>query len=224
MKFSLFSALALPTLASATTCYTALLDPASASGASGSFQMEYVANSRATYTYKLDLTSFTGYASTCNPSNGLSYHAHSYWTNATADAGANALCGAAYTGGHYDPSLACSTASEDIKTSCVSLGRTTDKGYVYSNQCNSVAYAAGNQALCEVGDFSGKFGALKPTAAGGLVFEGFVRDEVAPFTANYKATDAVAKMWSSVVFHCKDDASRILCGNLVFEEGECAGY
>lgn len=223
MKFGLVT-LAIPTLATATSCYTAKLDPSSSSGASGFFQMEYAANSRATYTYNLDLTSFTGFASTCNPSNGLTYHAHSFWTNSTSDSGANAFCGASYTGGHYDPSLACSGSSEDIKANCVALGRTADKGYVYANQCNSAAYAAGNQALCEVGDFSGKFGALKPTVGGGLVFQGFVRDEVAPFAANYKAADAVAKPWSSVVFHCKDDASRILCGNLVFEEGECEGY
>ena len=222
MKFIV--ALSLASAASATSCYTAKLDPASASGASGIFQMEYAANSRATYSYNLDLTDFTGFAATCNPSNGLSYHAHSYWTNTTSDSGANAFCGAPYTGGHYDPSLACSTASEDIKGNCVSLGRTADMGYVYSSQCNSVNYAAGNQALCEVGDFSGKFGALKPTASGGLVFGGFVRDEVAPFTGNFKAADAVAKPWSSIVFHCKDDASRILCANLVFEEGECSGY
>lgn len=41
------------------------------------------------------------------------------------------------------------------------------------------------------------------------------KDTLAPFVANYKETDDNANMWSSVVFHCKDDASRLVCADLV---------
>ncbi len=184
--------------------------------------MEYTGFSSAVYTYSLDLTNFSGFGATCNPSNGLSYHAHTLWTNSTVDSSSNAFCGAAYTSGHYDPSLACSSASEDIKSKCVSLGRTAASAWTYP--CTADAYSKGNLALCEVGDFSGKFGALMPTVKGGSIFEGFVRDAVAPFTGNFKAVDAIANQWASVVFHCKDDASRILCANLKVEEGICNNY
>ena len=46
-------------------------------------------------------------------------------------------------------------------------------------------------------------------------FQATHKDTLAPFTANFKATDELANMWSSVVFHSKDDASRLVCADLV---------
>ena len=148
--------------------------------------------------------------SSCTIENGLTYHVHSFWTNSSTTSSANSYCGPSYTGGHYDPSLACSSASEDSKTSCVSLGRTVDKGYTYP--CNSEDFAQGNLAKCEIGDLSGKFGGLR---GGDRYFTATQKDTLAPFTANFKASDELANMWSSVVFHCKDDASRLVCADLV---------
>ena len=54
-----------------------------------------------------------------------------------------------------------------------------------------------------------------------LVYDGTVIDEFATLLANYKDVDEVANMWSSVVFHCKSDASRIVCGDLVESDGPC---
>jgi hypothetical protein len=158
----------------------------------------------------LDLTDFSGQAPTCTVENGLTYHVHSFWNNETVSSSANSFCGPSYTGGHYDPSLACSSASEDAKAGCVALGRTADQGYTYP--CNSDDFGDGHLAQCEVGDLSGKFGSLK---GGSRIYRATVVDNIAPFTANYKAPDELANMWSSVVFHCKDDASRLVCADLV---------
>lgn len=61
------------------------------------------------------MSDFTGEADSCTIENGLVYHVHSFWNNETVSSSANSFCGASYTGGHYDPSLACSSASEDAK-------------------------------------------------------------------------------------------------------------
>jgi len=104
------------------------------------------------------MSDFTGEAESCTIENGLVYHVHSFWNNATTTSSANSFCGPTYTGGHYDPSLACSSASEDAKGLCTALGRTADQGYEYP--CNSEDFADGNMAKCEIGDLSGKFGGL----------------------------------------------------------------
>ena len=104
------------------------------------------------------MSDFTGEAESCTIENGLVYHVHSFWNNATTTSSANSFCGPTYTGGHYDPSLACSSTSEDAKGLCTALGLTADQGYEYP--CNSEDFADGNMAKCEIGDLSGKFGGL----------------------------------------------------------------
>ena len=215
MKYS--TTIALSTIASASASskyYCANIDPTVSDGAKGFFQMEYTSNNKATYTYHLDLLEFSGYSDTCYPNEGLAYHAHSFWTDSKTSSGGNSACGAPATGGHYDPFLACSGASQDIKDKCAILGRAGD-----NYPCNSDDFKSGNYALCEVGDFSGKYGALQPVSE--LVYNGTVNDEFAPLLANYKDVDTIANMWSSVVFHCKSDASRIVCGDLVESDGPC---
>ncbi|GMH48352.1 hypothetical protein TrRE_jg8897 [Triparma retinervis] len=82
----------------------------------------------------------------------------------------------------------------------------------FTGEADSDDFASGNLAKCEIGDLSGKFGGLK---GGDRYFSATHKDTLAPFTANFKATDELANMWSSVVFHCKDDATRLVCADLV---------
>ena len=144
--------------------------------------------------------------------NGLVFHVHSFWNN-NAISASNAGCGPDLTGGHYDPFLTCSKSSEDAKGKCADLKRTEDDEYKYP--CNADAYAAGNFALCEVGDLSTKFsGVFMPDE--NMVWEANgLYDPIAPFRSNYNLEDEIANQWSSVVFHCKDDASRLFCAEIV---------
>ena len=141
------------------------------------------------------------------------FHAHSFWKNNTDGSAANAACGPDFTGGHYDPTLACSGSSEDGKARCVDLQRTADDGFEYP--CNADDYAAGNFAVCEVGDLSTKFAPVFKLDDDISLQSDGLYDPIAPFRANYQAEDSIANMWSSVVFHCKDDASRLFCAELV---------
>mmetsp|Transcript_18029 Transcript_18029/g.33506 ORF Transcript_18029/g.33506 Transcript_18029/m.33506 type:complete len:223 (-) Transcript_18029:86-754(-) len=193
--------------------YCAKIEPDSASGAKGYFSMSYSSGINAKFELDLDLSNFEGEASTCTIENGLTYHIHTTWADSSVSSSANAQCGPDYTSGHYDPSLACSSASEDINDRCASLGRTGD-----NYPCDADDFESGNFAVCEQGDLSGKFGSL---TGGDRFFTASENDPWAPIPANYKATDDRANMWSSVVFHCKDDGSRLACADLVEQDEPC---
>jgi hypothetical protein len=38
---------------------------------------------------------------------------------------------------------------------------------------------------------------------------------------NYKASDDVSEMWSSIVIHCNEDASRLVCANMIYASSKC---
>lgn len=122
----------------------------------------------------------------------------------------------AYTGGHYDPFLACGGSSEDKGSHCVELNRTASQSYNYA--CNSADYSTGHVAICEVGDLSGKFGPMMPSLANNMVFVGKHIDTMPPTPANYYNEDAVSKKWASLVLHCPADNSRILCAQFLPEK------
>jgi len=89
---------------SATFC--GLISRDEASGAGGYFQANF-APGVAQYAYSLDLSDFDlsslgDDAATCDLSQGLDWHIHTYWTEAEQSA-AGAACSTC--GGHYDPSL-----------------------------------------------------------------------------------------------------------------------
>ena len=132
---------------------------------------------------------------------GLKYHIHTYWTNSTDDS--SNVCGSAASGcqGHYDPYLACSTTSQNYGSLCTSLNRISGS---YTYGCNSTVYSAGHVALCEVGDLSGKFGAMTQISSTDYTFTGDAVDVNPPPAVYYGATtDVVSKTpWNSIVFHC----------------------
>jgi Cu/Zn superoxide dismutase len=93
----------------------------------------------------------------------FSYHIHEKWEN-DDDVAVLADCGAAFTGGHWDPMWACGPASQYNQNAncldCLAANAT------YSCTPTSDPYA------CEVGDLSGRFGALTVAADGTLSYDG----------------------------------------------------
>jgi hypothetical protein len=215
----LFLSFFLPTSGSK---YCASIDSSTASGASGYFSMQ-IFPGKANYSFFLDLTHFdTG---TCDLSIGLSYHIHTYWTNTSVTSSANSFCGAAYAGGHYDPNLACGPNSQDANGLCVNLGRTATSTPPYSYSCNPSNYQSGRYAFCELGDFSNKFG-FSLADSGTRIFQQStpLADYQPPYEANYKQGDAVSYQWQSIVFHCGQTNTRLVCAEfLEIDDGDECG-
>ena len=178
----------------------------------------------ASYSFSLDLSSFSD-STTCDLSNGLYYHLHTSWN--TEDGRNSGLgstdCGSTVTGGHYDPNLACSASSEEASGLCTALSRTSTLGYTYN--CSSSVYSAGIYGQCEVGDLSGKFGIVYPSSNDRFVQPVAAHTDYQPPTIyNYLKNDNVAKMFSSIVFHCVDSSkTRLICGLLeeMEDDGVC---
>ena len=158
------------------------------------------------YSYSLD---FTNYATTCDLSQGLSYHIHSFWTDETATSSTSC----ADAGGHYDPYLACGPSSQEKDGLCKSLNRTSSQGYTYA--CNSENYGNGKHYACEAGDLSGKFGRMMPSEQNGKIFQGQFVDPSPVLSANFGTPEGIANQWMSVVIHCPADNSRLVCAQLI---------
>ena len=186
--------------------WCAELDPAHASQATGFISLNIDATTgQGQYFIELDLSNVD--MSTLNPScdltKGLSYHVHSYWDNfasgVTSASGSD--CVGANTGGHYDPTLACSGASQNL-TACNRLSRF---GSVYDCQYLTKPYT------CEVGDLSGKFGSLPYNENLLFTSSTFLIDNYPPYPEAYLVNDLPFwTMWASVVFHCSN-GNRLLC-------------
>jgi hypothetical protein len=179
-------------------------------GVTGYFETKY-SSGQAVYKYEIDLSKFV---TSCDLSQGLSYHFHTYWTDAKFGA-STTTC--ADTGGHYDPFLACGPSSEDKASLCPLLNRTSTSGYTYG--CSPSTYSSGHHSLCEVGDLSGKFGKMMPDdPVKPAMFTGTHIDPMPPLIANYESGDMISKQWASLVIHCPVDNSRILCGHVAKEQ------
>ena len=125
--------------------YCGYIDRSEAEGAHGYFMMKSGKGEMA-YSMRIDMSKFSN-SGECDLTQGISYHIHSYWYNASVDSSASDYCGSDYTGGHYDPGLACSSKSEYADSLCTDLGRTSSDGYTYS--CSTDNYSSKKYALCE---------------------------------------------------------------------------
>lgn len=187
------------------TQFCASITSGESAGAEGYVALQ-IENGIAQYSFELDLSGYN-YETLCpNINLGISYHIHTLWTNTTTS-GANAYCGAGYTGGHYDPNFACSNSSSAIKTSCVELQRTWAQGYRYA--CNSTSYKAGHYSLCEVGDTSSKAGKVY-LESNKISLNNFI-DYQPPYAVNYNQADKDSTAWLSYVFHCAQNSARLIC-------------
>jgi hypothetical protein len=181
-------------------------------GVSGYFNMN-IENGTALYKFSIDMSKFD--PGTCDISDGLTYHIHSYWTNTSTTSGANGYCGVPYTGNHFDPNLACGPSSQNAGSLCVDIGRTSTSTPTYSYACNTANYGSGHYAFCEVGDLSGKFGRPVPTASVTLEQTADLVDYMPAYIANYKTADAMTYPWQSVVFHCNQGGARLFCAEFI---------
>lgn len=199
--------------------YCATFDSSSSEGATGYFLLS-IENGTSSHSFFLALNEFS---TTCDLNQGLAYHIHTNWLNTTTMSSSNAYCAKALTGNHYDPNLACGPNSEDSNDLCADLGRTSSSGYHYS--CSASNYSMGKYSYCEVGDLSGKFGRVYMTEIGSDTFQvNGITDYQPPYVANYMMSDYVAHQWASIVFHCGEDGSRLVCGVLQQQEdGDLCG-
>ena len=198
--------LSLPLSILSSSEYCATISGEEASGASGYVALK-VGDGSAQYAFDLDLSDFS---TTCDLTNGLTYHVHSFWNNGTTVSSADDFCGSSYTGGHYDPNFACSGSSQSASDQCVSINRTASQGYTYS--CSTSNYDLGRYSFCEVGDISGKVGTAFPTNSDGTKFSlGYFEDFLPVYAANYDFQDDTSLMWISWVFHCAETGARLVC-------------
>jgi hypothetical protein len=150
-------------------------------------------------TVELDLSAMPdlpGNFSFCT-TGGLSYHIHELWEFNDSRT-ESTMCGGDYTGGHWDPWLACGAASgnpycgDGTGTQCIPKS-------AYSVDFPAMPFSA------EVGDWSSKYGKL------------MMDDEmmISSMQSNYYEVMPEEMMGYSVVFHCNEGA-RAFCA--VFEE------
>jgi hypothetical protein len=148
----------------------------------------------------IDYTKLPGAASCL--AEGFTFHLHEKWTysDSTDRIGASA-CGSSYTGGHYDPYLACGSKSGnhycEINKGCVTSSSAFNSNDHYA--CNTTNYEE-NPYVCEVGDWSGKYGTLdldgNVTALSGYSFW------------EVHSSDVQGR---SVVVHCANTGQRAFC-------------
>ena len=161
----------------------------------------------------------------------MNYHVHSKWVNdsTTSDLGSE-YCGPSYTAYHYDPTLACSTASENQGTSmgfntdnCQRIGRYATASPAYTYGYSTEVYSKGDFSQCELGDLSGKHGSALPS--GGLIFDhsNILYDAIPVYSYNYLKDSGnntgprTAFAWASIVFHCRADDTRLFCAKFIEE-------
>jgi hypothetical protein len=132
------------------------------------------------------------------------YHIHTTWNSTKNSAAGPIKCGSPVTALHYDPNLACGYASD----ACNKLNRLAD-----TYNCTPAVYNAGLYAQCQIGDLSGKFGAVKPV--NGIIQQlSPLLDYQPPYAANHLVGIPLSQFFSSVVFHCPKGGTKLICAKL----------
>ena len=131
---------------------------------------------------------------------GIKFHIHERWDyNDSNDRIGSDNCGRTVTGNHWDPWVACGSATDN--DACLSDGGCVPGSTVLGDQgydCSTSTFAD-NPYACEVGDWNGKYGLA------------FVEDNIVSFIASspYEVSASDLK-GLSVVFHCNAGA-RAFC-------------
>lgn len=185
----LHAATALPT-----RHFCATFPNATSGGASGRLAMR-LTDTAASYGLSMDFTTFDG----CDPTTmAMPWHVHALWNSASDVGVGGTACGSAIAGGHYDPTLQCTSASQFAGGDCAALGRSSA-----TYNCTPALFSAGYFGQCEVGDLSGKFGTITTTTV-----DGFWTDVRPPCAVDF------GSQWQSLVFHC-GGSPRVLCGRMI---------
>jgi hypothetical protein len=166
------------------------------------------------HTISLDVTSIqadlTAISSTCI-SGGLKYHIHQKWTHTDASYKVGSTdCGAGPTGGHYDPTLACSGVTDNAlcfsKGGCVNGSSLGMDGTTYSCVGGDT-----DPYKCEVSDLSNMFGNIAFPA--GTTVSTPVNTATSSMFGKYQPIMPSLAMLEgkSIVFHCATGGARALC-------------
>jgi len=153
-------------------------------------------------------------------SGSLNWHIHQYRVLGDDTGLGDAECGAAITGGHYDPTFACGGSSQNnANGSCDELRNTprnipavqedVPEGPVIGSTSEYTANCGNeNQSACEIGDQSGKMGKLT-TSRSKQKFKDYWMEPLSKIEGK------------SIVLHCCDEnggcSARIACANLLVE-------
>lgn len=132
---------------------------------------------------------------------------HTKWDSIYTNSSSGPVnCGVTFTGGQYDPNLACGYNS----SLCAVLNRT-----ISDYNCSSSIYQRGNYGQCRVGDITGKFGAALPSRPNVFLRESAfqLQDYQPPYISDYAHSNKLTGMWSSIVFRCMDN-TRLVCAKL----------
>lgn len=154
---------------------------------------------------------------------GLKAHIHEMWTyDDSIDRVGPEACGATYTGGHWDPWMACSKSSSDSgicksstptsspTTACISIGGSAGNGQYI---CNSTNYIT-DPFTCEVADWSGKYGVYSVLGNS---------SQVTRSDASYLEVDATDLVGRAIVFHCANSDTRAFCAPFILQGGTDGG-
>ena len=126
----------------------------------------------------------------------LTYHVNSYWKLNAGSAIGPRACGKYLTNDHYDPTRACGPQSGNL--ACPSVQNLP--WHVY--KCSPRTYKR-NPYVCEIGDYSGKFGPLR--LENGEVNETFQDWMTAPLNKLLNR---------AIVFQCGNTGERAFCGRI----------
>lgn len=141
------------------------------------------------------------------------YHLHVGWKD-------GADCGDSTTGGHYDPTRACGSASDAL---CLTGGQ-RQPGLAYKADSPDYAKCTTNQDKCEVGDLSGRSGKV---SVGGTTLTSFY---FPAFKDDFEEDNAIDStrltrepaIWSSLVMHCDASGCGARVGCAKYVEVPCA--
>ncbi|CAI5742863.1 unnamed protein product [Peronospora destructor] len=171
-------------------------------GVYGSITLQYTASTVATIMAELDFSAsnqekIAAFDSNCTDLvKSYKWHLHTGW-NLPKSSASFKECSKTMTGNHYDPDMACGPSSQHIAQS-----HCKNKSMTYA--CTPASYKA-NHKSCEVGDFSGKFGALVP---------GSNHKVLARWTDyHFLPSTEMNKHKFSIVLHavCGKEAPRVAC-------------
>eukprot|EP00922_Rhytidocystis_sp_ex-Travisia-forbesii_P057284 GHVS01084878.1.p1 GENE.GHVS01084878.1~~GHVS01084878.1.p1 ORF type:complete len:291 (+),score=23.47 GHVS01084878.1:120-992(+) len=155
----------------------------------------------------------------CFMPDGFQFHVHEFWKNEAGWAAGDA-CGAANTGGHYDPTMACGpmSGSQFCENKGGALQSSTLGGQTKGCEqgmyrCNKDEYKV-NPYVCEVGDWSSKVGLLK-------VSKVTTHDDVIPFIAGGDSSRSVGErrhFWVNDEEVAPRTGSSLLFGSTLFTD------
>lgn len=162
------------------------------------------------------------------PGGLLNWHVHEYAGDGIRAVGADGNapgCGGDVTGGHFDPTFACGSASQNAGNGVCELLRSTDQtpagnGVVLGPYSCSTT----DQSCCEIGDQSGKLGKLTATvpSASRRLKKGKSSKSNSPPSNKQKFNDnwitPITNLENrSLVLHCCNDdgcGARLACATL----------